>query len=136
MGSRGLLPAPRPLRTGLDSFPSSGSSLSNAPWWDALAETRLCELHDKHLLPSNVSVNGRTSQTEVRRHLLSRFDGLSSYLVTRDPAEVCSLSRGVMLPPARARNPYPTHYRSAFAFSAIPYPQTHRHALRLAFPSE
>jgi hypothetical protein len=30
-GSRGALLPPSPLRTGLDSFPSSGSSLSNAP---------------------------------------------------------------------------------------------------------
>jgi hypothetical protein len=54
------------------------------------------------LRPSNISVNGRTSQTEVRRHLLSRFDGLSSYLVMRHRLEVCPLSREVMLQPTRA----------------------------------
>src|SRR5262245_61409167 len=32
-------------------------------------------------------------------------------------------------------NPYPTHYRSAFAFSTILYPQPYRLALRRAFPS-
>jgi len=31
-------------------------------------------------------------------------------------------------------NPYPTHYRPAFAYSLIPYPQPHRLTLRLAFP--
>jgi len=39
-----------------------------------------------------------------------------------------------MLALARVRNPYPAHYRPAFAFSTFPYPQVHRHALRLAFP--
>src|SRR5262249_41610499 len=33
-------------------------------------------------------------------------------------------------------NPYPTHYRSAFAFSAILYPAFHRHSLRSAFLSQ
>jgi len=32
------------------------------------------------------------------------------------------------------RNPYPTHYRPAFAFSLISYPQPRRLVLRLAFP--
>jgi len=53
--------------------------------------------------------------------------------VTRDQVEVCPLSRGVMLPYGR-RNPYPPHYEAAFAFSTILYPQSHRLALRLAFP--
>jgi len=30
-------------------------------------------------------------------------------------------------------NPYPTHYRSAFAFSTILYPQLYRPSSRLAF---
>jgi hypothetical protein len=47
--------------------------------------------------------------------------------------EVCPLSRGVMLPYGW-RNPYPSHYGTAFAFSTILYPQPHRLALRLAFP--
>ena len=31
------------------------------------------------------------------------------------------------------RNPYPPHYRAAFAFSDFPYPQPHRAALRLSY---
>ena len=31
-------------------------------------------------------------------------------------------------------NPYPPHYREAFASSTILYPQAHRLTLRLAFP--
>ena len=45
--------------------------------------------------------------------------------------EVSLLSHGVMLP---KRNPYPTHYRTTFAFSIFPYPHSRRLALRLAFP--
>ena len=63
----------------------------------------------------------------------SCFDVTISFLVTSDQAEVCPLSRGVMLPYGR-RNPYPPHYKAAFAFSTILYPQSHRLTLRLAFP--
>jgi hypothetical protein len=38
-----------------------------------------------------------------------------------------------MLPYGRL-NPYPSHYKTAFASSTILYPQPHRLALRLAFP--
>ena len=47
--------------------------------------------------------------------------------------EVSTLVRGVMLP---ARNPYPLHYRSAFAFSIVPYPTPHGLTLRLAVPQK
>src|SRR4051812_40033189 len=53
-------------------------------------------------------------------------------LVPEDHGEVCPLSRGVMLP--CWRNPYPTHYRPAFACSPILYPQPRRLALRFAVP--
>ena len=49
----------------------------------------------------------------------------------KDQTEVCPLSRGVMLP---RRNPYPAHYRRAFALSVLLYPQHYRQTLRLAFP--
>src|SRR5262249_61636916 len=35
---------------------------------------------------------------------------------------------------ARALNPYPPHYRMAFASSILPFPHVYRLALRLAFP--
>ena len=47
--------------------------------------------------------------------------------------EVCPLSREVML---HKLNLYPLDYRTAFAFSILPYPQSRRLALRLAFPRE
>ena len=50
----------------------------------------------------------------------------------RPRAEVCPLSRGVML---RTLNSYPLHDRAAFAFSAILYPQSPRLPFRFAFPA-
>ena len=63
-------------------------------------------------------------------HLVTNF---FTFPAIQHPVEVCPLSRGVMLLYGRL-NPYPTHYRLAFAFSTILYPQSHRLALRLAFP--
>ena len=63
----------------------------------------------------------------------SCFGVTINFLVTSDPVEVCPLSRGVMLPYERLSS-YPIHYRLAFAFSTILYPQPHRLALQLAFP--
>jgi len=45
--------------------------------------------------------------------------------------EVSPLSREMML---LMRNPYPSHYRMAFAFSIFLYPPACRLALRLTFP--
>ena len=50
----------------------------------------------------------------------------------KDQTEVCPLSRGVMF--LDEGNPYPSHYRSAFAFSVLLYPPHCRRALRHAFP--
>ena len=46
--------------------------------------------------------------------------------------EVSPLSREVMSPKL---NLYPLDYRTAFAFSILPYPQSRGLALRLAFPT-
>ena len=67
----------------------------------------------------------------------SCFGVTINFLVTSDPVEVCPLSRGVMCPFGSSHgtaswfNPYPTHYKLAFASSAILYPQPHRLTLRL-----
>jgi hypothetical protein len=49
----------------------------------------------------------------------------------KDQTEVCPLSRGVML---LVLNPYPVHYKPAFAFSVLRYPPHYRRPLRVAFP--
>src|SRR5260370_13599706 len=45
-------------------------------------------------------------------------------LVTKDQREVCRLSPWGDV--ARGRNPYPAHYRPAFACSLLPYPPSLR----------
>ncbi len=47
--------------------------------------------------------------------------------------EVCPLSRGVILFVCEL-NPYPPHYKTAFAFSIFLCPHPHRLPLRVAFP--
>src|SRR5262245_43128392 len=54
-------------------------------------------------------------------------------LVTEDQREVCRLSPWGDV--ARGLNPYPAHYRPAFACSLLPYPPSRRLTLRLAFPA-
>ena len=57
---------------------------------------------------------------------------LPGSLVMPDQREVCPLSRQGDV--ALRRNPYPTHYGPAFAFSLHLYPLSRRLALRFAFP--
>src|SRR5512138_2847234 len=49
----------------------------------------------------------------------------------KDPMEVSSLARGILL---ITLNPYPPPYRMAFVFSIVLYPTPHRLALRFAVP--
>src|SRR2546421_12906174 len=60
------------------------------------------------------------------------FLGWPHFLVMKDQMEVCSLSCGLILP--YQLNPYPFHYRGAFAFSIFLCPPFHRSSLRLTFP--
>ena len=51
----------------------------------------------------------------------------------KDHAEVCSITRAVILTKIVGRNGYPDYCDQALAFSAILYPASHRHSLRSAF---
>jgi hypothetical protein len=59
------------------------------------------------------------------------YNGLTNSLVMKDRMEVCPLARGMIL--VMNFNPYPPHYRAAFAFSIFLYPHRFQLALRLAF---
>ncbi len=51
--------------------------------------------------------------------------------------EVCLLSHEMILLMIILKlNLYPLHYKTAFAFSILPYPQPFRLASRLAFPAK
>jgi hypothetical protein len=60
--------------------------------------------------------------------------GIATILVKRDLAEVCALSRGMMS--ALNLNPYPPHYRPAFASSAFLYPQPPSAFLTVGLPAQ
>ena len=51
----------------------------------------------------------------------------------KDLAEVCAITRAVILTRVIGRNGYPDHYNRAFAFSAILYPTSYGLSLRSAF---
>jgi len=57
--------------------------------------------------------------------------GLPHVRVMGHPMEVCPLSRRIMW---LMRNPYPPHYKTAFAFSIVLYPPSYRLASPLPFP--
>jgi hypothetical protein len=59
--------------------------------------------------------------------------GIAIVLVMKDQAEVCALSRG-MISALHNLNPYPPHYRPAFAFSAFLYPHPLQLSSRSACP--
>jgi hypothetical protein len=59
--------------------------------------------------------------------------GLPTVHVRQHPREVCRLTPWGDV--AQGRNPYPAHYRSAFACSLVLYPPPGRRALRCAFPA-
>ena len=113
---------------------------------DLAPSSRLHCLHNTRLEPPHrpmdgIPVNGvpsprargeRTSQCCHRGHLPSLCQKL---------AQLCCEARPDRRLPAcawgdvaRGRNPYPSHYRTAFASSILPFPHIYRLALRLAFP--
>jgi hypothetical protein len=59
-------------------------------------------------------------------------NGSSNSLATREPPEVCPLIKWDDV--AFRLNPYPSHYRTAFAFSGFLYPHFQQLASRLARP--
>ena len=133
-GSRaGLLPL-SPLRTARESFPSSSSSLANAP-----CGTRWCHvllwhhLHHTHLEPPHRHPVGEcTSQCRHCRHLLSLLERLAKVSGDARPdGRQRAFARGDV---ARGLNPSPPHYRMAFASSILLLPHAYQLALRLAFP--
>ena len=152
-GSEAALPPPRPLRTGLETFTSSGSSRSNAPFTGRAAPGSLPGATSRYTTEDDTRSAESSGLRRLAPAIRQMFPSASapystnscfgvpvSFLVTSDQTEVCPLSRGIMYPfgdshgIASRFNPYPTYYRLAFAFSVIPYPPPHRLASRLTFP--
>ena len=123
------MPPPPPLGTEHDTFASLSSSLHNASRQDAATPLPLGDLYDTHLeltrgCPRETAPAGLLNSAVI---CFASCASLPNSLVREDQMEVSPLSRAVI-------NRYPLHYTVAFAFSTIPYPPSHRLALRLAFP--
>ena len=88
-------------------------------------------LHDTGLGPASVT-RRRPHQQRGCRHLLC----LLSQLVRRSRAETPEGSQPAFAADdlARGLNPYPSHYRTAFASSLLLYPPPHRHHLAAGLP--
>src|SRR6267142_2191876 len=83
-------------------------------------------------LPCHRAVGECTSQCRHCRHLLSLLKGLAKVSGDERPdGRLLACAWGDV---ARGLNPYPSHYRMAFASSILPLPHAYRLALRLAFP--
>ena len=156
--------APRPLRTGRETFTSSGSSLGqracghhgcpgtpapagNAPWYNTViqhAEQSRCRSCSCTLLRQGPLTCPRcecplgSHRPHQRSHgdpptvLLCLLKGLAHR--SRAPSPEGSGPAFAWGDVACWLNPYPPHYRAAFAFSFTRSPQPHRLALRRVFP--
>src|SRR5215831_2145723 len=102
-----------------------GRATANTWLWPHLHHTRL---EPRHRPP----VGECTSQCRHCRHLpslLTRLAKLSGD--ARPDGRQRAFAQGDI---ARGLNPYPPHYRMAFASSLLPLPHVYRLALRLTFP--
>ena len=132
-GSRGLLPAPSPLRTGHDSFPSHGSSPSKA---------NLCIEVTRQLKISITFAINTDSQNPFRwrahgSNNVASFAfppkiGSASFLATKHPMDVCTLTGRIMSSRGSQSVSTPLQDGLRFFHHLTSYPQ--QHALRLACP--
>ena len=116
------------------SFPTHGSSLSKAafqqPGFTASNVWQLRRLYNTHLQPS--CVNRRRMHMQWTAFIcFSSYEGSVDSLVKKDHVEVSLLSHRIM---SFQLNPYPAHYRPAFAFSTFLCPHLYQPPLRVAFP--
>ena len=130
-GSQGSLLNPSPIRTVLVSFPTHGSSLSKAafqqPGFTTSNMWSLFSLYNTHSQPSCVIRRKMHIQWRPVFICFSSFEGSVNSLVKKDHVEVCLLSHRIM---SFQLNPYPAHYRPAFAFSTFLCPHLYQPPLR------
>ena len=79
--------------------------------------TKLRHLHDTHLQSPDTLPEDAHALVKAFICFSSFKDDSTNYLVTRDLAEVCTVTSWNDI--ALRLNPYPLHYKTAFAFSTI-----------------
>jgi hypothetical protein len=92
--------------------------------------TKLRHLHDTHLQSPDTLPEDAHALVKAFICFSSFKDDSTNSLVTRDLAEVCTVTSWDNV--ALRRNPYPFHYRTAFAFFHHPMPALQRPSLRSA----
>ncbi len=120
-----------PLRTVRDSFPSYGSSLPKGlPLWGSPLISRL-PLINFAIQTGSHSAFRRKAHTlaKGRVHLLSSLGAVLPVFSQRDTRWTSAPFRA-----GRILNPYPSHYRMAFACSSISNPHLQQRALRFHLP--
>ena len=122
--------APSPLRTGLQGFPSSGSSTQNAPLKNEDEASFKCneDLLDTDLRPTRTAMEksirrvGSRTNGFHRRHLLCFLHRFHKRSRVSAPARSGLRFRRGPVVPTKRRDLYLPHYRAAFAFSRAPMP--------------
>ena len=133
LDSRGLLPAPSPLRTVRDSFPSHSSSPSKANL--GIEVTRRLKIpitfsiHTDSQNPFRWRAHG--SHNEASFAFPPKI-GSTSFLATKHPMDVCTLTGKVMS--SLGSQPVSTPLQDGLRFFRHLSPHLLQHALRLACP--
>jgi hypothetical protein len=139
--SRAPLLAPSPLRTGLEGFPSSGSSTQKRPPENEDAASckmkqtysilTCCRFARQRKFPQPcVKLHQRLAPSSFALLHASVPQTFSSWAPTGSQLR---FRRGDLVP-TRRRNLYLPNYRAAFACSHFRYPQRHRCHLAMDFP--
>jgi hypothetical protein len=129
-GKEALLPAPPPLRTARAPFNARSSSIgqrtgegTRSPHWSWGKTWTLL----RGSQPRNRRKLHQQGALHARR--LICFASSSRFAHRSRPSTL----EGSLPPCGWSSNPYPAHYRSAFACSLVLYPQPHQRTLRFAF---
>jgi len=141
LSGRAPLLAPSPLRTGLEGFPSSGSSTQkrpheneNAAYSKRIRPTRYWLAADSHGDGKFTRRVGSRTNGLRRRHLLCFLHRFHKRSRVRAPAKSQLRFRRRDVVPNRRRNLYLRYYSAAFASFRTPIPTSPLSASRLPTP--
>ena len=136
-GKEARLPEPPPLRTARACSHACSSSIgqrtANSTRLPALALGTTCTLLSESRPTEPLEAAPARALRSADISALLPQTGWPTIHVRQHQREVCRLSPWGDL--AARRNPYPAHYRPAFACSLLLYPPPFRRALRRAFPA-
>ena len=119
-GSRGLLPAPSPLRTLRETFASQGSSIDKASCDTQQSETAFTI---RGCIRGTFQVRTAVSNIAVTIiHTSTVIPFKSFHVIQHRVRSLLTFTCDLRVMIGQILNPYLTHYRTAFAFSDSPLP--------------